>query len=242
MPVIVLTSPKGGVGKSTCAILLATGLARMGADVTVIDADPNGAVSSWAEAGLPIGITVANGIDQDGIIAAIRAADGDGCVVIVDLEGVASVLVSRAILQADLVLVPMQASTFDAKMGLRAIHLVAELGTALGRTIPCAAVLTKTGTIKTRIQRELERELRAGGIDLIEPPITQRPAFTELFAYGHDLVSMAADRKFSTGGNIAAALLNATLFVDQVYDRIKATPPVAGHAAKARIAGHQPRR
>ena len=41
MPVIVMASPKGGVGKSTCAVLLASEFARMGADVTALDCDPN---------------------------------------------------------------------------------------------------------------------------------------------------------------------------------------------------------
>jgi Mrp family chromosome partitioning ATPase len=45
MPVIVFASPKGGVGKSTSAVLLATELAQSGAAVTVIDADPNRPVS-----------------------------------------------------------------------------------------------------------------------------------------------------------------------------------------------------
>lgn len=40
MPVIVMASPKGGVGKSTCAVLLASEFARMGAEVTVLDCDP----------------------------------------------------------------------------------------------------------------------------------------------------------------------------------------------------------
>ena len=48
MPTIVFASPKGGVGKSTSAVVLATELARRGAGVTVIDADPNRPVSQWA--------------------------------------------------------------------------------------------------------------------------------------------------------------------------------------------------
>lgn len=51
MPVIVMASPKGGVGKSTCAVLLATEFARMGADVTVLDCDPNKSLTRWAARG-----------------------------------------------------------------------------------------------------------------------------------------------------------------------------------------------
>ena len=48
MPTCVMASPKGGVGKSTAAVILGTQLAESGASVTVIDADPNKPVSRWA--------------------------------------------------------------------------------------------------------------------------------------------------------------------------------------------------
>jgi chromosome partitioning protein len=48
MPTIVFASPKGGVGKSTAAVLLATELASHGGSVTMIDADPNRPLSQWA--------------------------------------------------------------------------------------------------------------------------------------------------------------------------------------------------
>ena len=49
MPTIVFASPKGGVGKSTAAVLLATELASHGGSVTMIDADPNKPLSQWAK-------------------------------------------------------------------------------------------------------------------------------------------------------------------------------------------------
>jgi chromosome partitioning protein len=48
MPTIVFASPKGGVGKSTSAVLLSTVLAERGGSVTMIDADPNKPISQWA--------------------------------------------------------------------------------------------------------------------------------------------------------------------------------------------------
>jgi chromosome partitioning protein len=48
MPTIVFASPKGGVGKSTAAVLLATELAYHGGSVTMIDVDPNRPLTQWA--------------------------------------------------------------------------------------------------------------------------------------------------------------------------------------------------
>ena len=51
MPVIAFVSPKGGAGKSTSAVILATELAEeLGEEgsVAIIDADPNRPVSQWA--------------------------------------------------------------------------------------------------------------------------------------------------------------------------------------------------
>ena len=58
MPTIVFANPKGGAGKSTSALILATQLSLKGADVTIIDADPNKFVHDWAKLGKPDNITV----------------------------------------------------------------------------------------------------------------------------------------------------------------------------------------
>ena len=47
MPTIAFVSPKGGVGKTTSAFLLATVFAKI-CDVTIIDADPNHPLETWA--------------------------------------------------------------------------------------------------------------------------------------------------------------------------------------------------
>ncbi len=74
MPVIVMASPKGGVGKSTCAVLLATEFASMGAEVTVLDCDPNKSLTRWASHGAPKGVTLRNDIGRSEIVPTIRNA------------------------------------------------------------------------------------------------------------------------------------------------------------------------
>ncbi|WP_339110171.1 ParA family protein [Thioclava sp. GXIMD4216] len=222
MPVIVMASPKGGVGKSTCAVLLASEFARMGAEVTVLDCDPNKSLTRWASHGTPKGVTLLSEIGRAEIVPTIRGADGDGRIVVVDLEGVASQLVSRAISQADLVIVPMQPTALDAEIGSEALALVREEEEALGRKIRHAVVLTKTSAaVKSRVQKELEEQLRGAGIDVIEPSLVARAAFSEIFAYGFDLTAMMQDPKMVTGGKVDMAITNAQGFAEAVYERLK---------------------
>uniref|UniRef100_UPI0030DD2402 ParA family protein n=4 Tax=Pseudomonadota TaxID=1224 RepID=UPI0030DD2402 len=47
MPAISVANPKGGAGKTTLTLVLASELARSGAAVTVIDADPNAIIAGW---------------------------------------------------------------------------------------------------------------------------------------------------------------------------------------------------
>ncbi len=221
MPVIVIGSPKGGVGKSTCAVLLASQFSLAGASVTLLDCDPNKSVSRWASSNLPKNIRVISDVGKSDMISTIRDNDGDGKLVIVDLEGVASQLVSRAISQADLVIVPMQATALDAAIGSEALALVREEEETLGRTIKHAVVLTKTNAaMKTRVRRELEQNLKEAGVDLIEPSLVQRAAFGELFALGGTLADMEKDKSVSTAGNVKNAIENAQGFMEAVYERL----------------------
>jgi len=215
MPVIVIASPKGGAGKSTTAVLLGTELANAGASVTMLDCDPNGSLTLWSErAPLPPRMTVLCDVDEAGIIKTIRSHDADGSVVIVDLEGVASRLVSRAISQADLVITPMRATTLDATIGVRALALIAEEEEALSRTIPHAVVFTMTRAIRSKQHSGIEESLRGQGVDILDPPLMERAAFSALFEFGGDLRSMPAQ------GRMEGALENASAFAQGVYQRL----------------------
>lgn len=215
MPTIVVASPKGGAGKSTTAVLLGTELARGSVPVTMLDCDPNQSLTIWADrADLPEGITVLSDISEGDIVRTIKAHDSDGRLVIVDLEGVASRLVSRAISQADLVLTPMRATTLDATIGARALQLIAEEEEALDRAIPHAVVFTMTKAIQSKQHKGIAISLKEQGVDVIDPPLMERAAFSGLFAFGGDLHSMPPQ------GNMQGARDNAHAFAMQVYKRL----------------------
>lgn len=185
MPTIVVASPKGGAGKSTTAVLLGTELAHAGAEVVMLDCDPNRSLSLWADRSpLPSRIRLLGDVAESDIVRTIKQHDQDGQIVLVDLEGVASRLVSRAISQADLVITPMRATTLDATVGVRALQLIAEEEEALDRKIAHAVVFTMTKGVKSRQHSGIEASLAEQGVDLIEPPLMERAAFSALFEFG----------------------------------------------------------
>ncbi len=215
MPTVVIASPKGGAGKSTTAILLGTELALAGADIVILDCDPNESVTLWSERSkLPDNISVLSDVDESAIVKTIKALDQDGKVVIVDLEGVASRLVSRAISQADLVITPMRATTLDATIGVRALQLIAEEEEALERKIPHAVVFTMTKAIRSKQHKGIEDSLKEQGVDMIEPSLMERAAFSALFEFGGNLRTMPAQ------GQMENAVANASEFAQAVYSRL----------------------
>src|SRR3954452_20164873 len=168
MPIVTVASPKGGAGKSTASVILGTELAHVGAEVAILDCDPNRSISIWAERSqLPSRIKIRSDVGESEIVRTIKQQDADGRVVIVDLEGVASRLVSRAISQADLVLTPMRATTLDATIGARALALVAEEEEALGRPIRHAVAFTMTRPIQSKQHRGIEASLAEQGVDIV---------------------------------------------------------------------------
>jgi len=215
MPVIVVASSKGGAGKSTAAILLGTELAHAGARVTMLDCDPNHSLTLWAGKGTrPANIETVTDVTESTIVKLIKQHDHDGRIVVVDLEGVASRMVSRAISQADLVLNPMRATILDATVGARSLALIAEEEEALGRRIAHAVVFTMTRAIRSKQQNGIEGSLLDQGIDVIDPPLMERAAFSALFEFGGNLRDMPAQ------GNMEAAIENAAAFAQAVYRRL----------------------
>lgn len=215
MPTVVIASPKGGAGKSTTSVLLATEMAHAGVDVCLFDCDPNESVTLWAKRGkLPERVKVLSQVSESDIVKSIKSNDQDGKLVVVDLEGVASRLVSRAITQADLVITPMRATTLDATIGVRALELIAEEEEALGRKIPHSVVFTMTRSIMSRQHRGIQQSLLSQGVDIIEPSLLERVAFSALFEFGGDLYSIKEQ------GNVEKARENAANFAKSVYQRL----------------------
>src|SRR6185503_19249548 len=178
MPTIVFASPKGGAGKSTSAVILATELALKGTAVTIIDADPNKPVSQWAKrAGCPENITVVGDVSERTVIDEIDSAAQESPFVVVDLEGTASMTVAYAISRADLVIIPTQGSQLDAAEATKAITLIRQQEKAFHKKIPYAMLYTRTSAaIKPRTLQHIQEEFKNHGILAFQTHMHEREA------------------------------------------------------------------
>jgi chromosome partitioning protein len=222
MPVIVFASPKGGAGKSTSAVLLATELALKGAGVTILDADPNKPVSHWARrAGCPENLTVVADISESSIIDEIDDAAKKATFVVVDLEGTASMMVAYAISRADLVIIPTQGSQLDAAEAAKAIKLIRQQEKLFNKKLPYAILFTRTSAaIRPRTLQHIQDEFRKHGVRAFQIQIHEREAYRALFSFGGTLESLSPQQV----SNLDAAIVNARAFAGEVISMLRAVP------------------
>jgi chromosome partitioning protein len=231
MPVVVFASPKGGAGKTTAAVILASEIASKGASVAVIDGDPRRRVTRWAGKGrVPDHLTVVPTVSEETIIDEIEQHAQSAPFVIVDLEGTASLMVAYAISRADLVIIPSQGSQMDAEDAVDAIRLVRKQERAFGRKIPYAVLLTKTSpAIRPRTLRHILAELDKAEIPRLKTELTERDAFKAIFSFGGTLEDL--DRSQVSG--VKDAIVNARAFVAEVIERLRAGQGISDGAMAA---------
>jgi len=219
MPVITLSSPKGGAGKTTAATILATELAERGVAVTVIDADPNKNVVDWSKLpGKPETLTVIGDVTEETIVDAIEEAASKTAFVVVDLEGTASLMVSYAISMSDFVIIPVQGSQLDAKQAARQMKLIKAQERIAGRAIPFAVLFTRSNpAIQPKTQRHIEDRFRELAVPVMDARLYDREAFRAIFSFGGSLASLK-DKGMS---NLPTALANALEFTSEVVERLR---------------------
>lgn len=219
MPTIAFANPKGGAGKTTAALLLASELAAKGAKVTIIDADPEKWISQWgALAGRPNNILIIGNATEDTIVDQIDEASRNSQFVVVDLEGTASLMVANTIGMSDLVIIPTQGSAMDAKGGAKTIRLIRNQERMARRRIAHSVLLTRTSAaVTSRSLRNVQEQLAKSGVDVFITPIVERAAFRDIFDFGGTLASLDP-RNVS---NLEKARENAREFVGEVIAKLK---------------------
>lgn len=181
MPVtIAICNLKGGCGKSTVALNLASALASEARQVCLVDADAQGTAAYCAEGGLlPVEyVSLVLGKDVQGWIRRVLALRAD--IALIDAPPHAGDATEAIIGLADLVLVPCTPSTADILAAVKTIELVR--AARLHRTDrgpQCVLVPSKVDR-RTASGREIEAALSQFG-EPVGPVIRQLSGFVDAF-------------------------------------------------------------
>ncbi|EKE43295.1 Cobyrinic acid ac-diamide synthase [Oceaniovalibus guishaninsula JLT2003] len=229
MPVIAFANPKGGAGKTTAALLLASELASKGARVTIIDADPERWISQWGRLpGKPDTIRIVEGVGEEDIVDVIADEAAATQFVIIDLEGTASLMVANAVGMSDLVVIPTQGGSMDAKGAAKMIKLIRNQERMTRRPIAHAVLMTRiSAAVASRALRNVRAQLDAAGIPMFANGIVERAAFRDIFDYG----GLLADLPSAEVSNVDKARANARAYTAEVVARLRdAAEPAKGVA------------
>jgi chromosome partitioning protein len=217
VPTIVLANPKGGSGKSTAALLLATELA-LETRVVVVDADIRRRIAKWAAGGnASANLSVVDDVNEDNVIDRIDAAADAAPIVVVDLEGTASKLVLLAISQADLVVIPLQDSAPDAEEAGAVIRVIRQQERLSGRAVPFVIVRTRTAAAyRSRLMTYVLEQLQPTGARVLETEIVERQAFKAIWVYRCALEQLPT----SEVSGIDNAVANARAYAQEVVQAL----------------------
>ena len=181
MLVIAVLNQKGGSGKTTIATHLARALQIEGADVLLVDSDPQGSARDWAAVREDQPLTVV-GIDRPTIERDIKNIARKDFVVIDGAPQAADLAVS-AVKAASFVLIPVQPSPYDIWATADLVELVKQRIEVTDGKLQAAFVVSRA--IKgTRIGSEIAEALAGYGLPILESRITQRVSYPSTAAAG----------------------------------------------------------
>jgi chromosome partitioning protein len=219
MPTIAFVSTKGGVGKTTSALLLALGLAERGLTVSMVDSDPNLPLKAWSELpGKPDAIRLFHAPSFQDLPGELRTAKLASDWVVVDTEGGAPRMGGMAIANADLVITPLAASQLDAREARKVAKMVTDISHKEGRAIPLACLFARTPPAGRRSFQEVRADLDAAHLPALAVALSDKEAFRALFSKGGALAGLAAHRV----SGVAAARELVDAYTDEVASLVGA--------------------
>ena len=190
MKVIAVLNQKGGSGKTTIATHLARALQLAGADVLLVDSDPQGSARDWAAVREDQPLTVV-GIDRPTIDRDLKQVARKDFVVIDGAPQAADLAVS-AIKAADFVLIPVQPSPYDIWATADLVELVKQRIEVTDGRLQAAFVVSRA--IKgTRIGGEVTVAAGGDGLPIPASRLTPRGSYPGTAAAGTTVMESEPD-------------------------------------------------
>ena len=189
--VIAILNQKGGVGKTTIAVHLATALARKNFKVLLLDADPQGSALDWSAARKdPPAFSVA-GLPKASLHKELPALAANYQYVVIDGPPRVYDVARSAIMASDLVIVPVQPSPYDVWAAKEIIDLLEEASVYKPSLKKVFVINRKIAN--TAIGRDVVEALRDYSLPVLRNSLCQRVPFAESATQGLTVYELDPD-------------------------------------------------
>lgn len=190
MKTIAIAAQKGGGGKTSIAVHLATAAIFAGYDAAIIDLDPQQSAASWGDdrGDNPPEVISGQAKRLEKLLAEAEAVGFD--LIIIDTGPAADAAARRSAEVSDLVLIPCRPATFDLKAIRTTLDLVESAHTP-------AWVIINAAPHRSRAVDEAIAVAQGLGANVAPVIICHRAAFT------HAVISGQTAQEFEPGGMAA---------------------------------------
>lgn len=212
--IFACVSVKGGAGKSTVAVNLASEYMRRGSRVLLVDADPQGTSRVWSEVAAEMGhdapavIAMGKDMARPGQLDQVASSFD---VVGIDCPGRDGKVVRAALMVADIAIVPCGASPADAWTLAQTLELIEEARTLRPNLRVCVVVTRRR---QTGIGKGARSDLADAGVPVLDVELAERVAYQQ---------SMGEGRGVTTASPKSIAAKEIAALADAVIETSKET-------------------
>ena len=180
--IIALLNQKGGVGKTTLAVHIATRLAQTKKRVLLLDTDRQGSALDWAANRESAPLFPVVGLPKPTIHRELPKLAGDYNHVIIDSPPHANDVARSVIMASDVVLIPVQPSPYDVWATKETVDLITE-ASPLKENLKSVFVINRK-IVNTAIGRDVTEALSEYEFPVLKAQVCQRVSFAESAAAG----------------------------------------------------------
>ena len=194
MYIITVASTKGGVGKSTLVLNLATAFLHQGKKVAVLDADSQGTLCKWSkvreymiESGEKINSLFVAGVRGEALLEIANDKKNQGYIVLIDSPGVDDSNMRSSLLRSDMIVTTCSTSAVDLWEVESLLGILKKLQNIQGRKIPLSLLLNKVPS--RHASSAIEEAMNFFDNNNINPDFILKSSIKDRVAFKHSIKS-----------------------------------------------------
>lgn len=174
-------STKGGVGKTSLVMSLASDLRRRGRSVLLLDCDPNRHLAEWVKRRGDAGVVAIDDITETNVRQTVQTHAPRYDYTLIDLAGFGNLTMLYAFSVSDVVLIPTQQSYMDVKETVRTFRVVTDSVGVLRHTPACSVAIVRTqAAIQSRVDKHARELLAEQGVPVLGTELIERSLVKEM--------------------------------------------------------------